>query len=225
MLCHPGAIVEIHGLENAPHLNGLRGTVISGGARMHSGRRDAVHPTLSARISVLVVGEGKKSIRHTNLTAVAPLEPFAEDFTASDHTIPRDCELSMAEEDYDSSSAPWIWEYDSSSPYGGSEPAWTRYPARIESGAESMYELSTITGDFSHYLFRPGQLCDGIMERLHRTMSSEIEMDFSLKPPPGVSSRRMVFGTVLSELDMYSGFSRAVRRRRRSDEGPNYVLG
>jgi hypothetical protein len=184
-----------------------------------------MHPTLPARISVLVVGEGKKSIRHTNLTAVAPLEPFAEDFTASDHTIPRDCELSMAEEDYDASSAPWIWEYDSShTGDGGSEPAWTRYPARIESGAESMYELSTITGDFSHYLFRPGQLCDGILERLHPTMCSEIKMEFSLKPPPGVSSRRMVFGHALSELDMYSGFSRAVRRRRRSDEGPAYVV-
>jgi hypothetical protein len=184
---------------------------------MRGGPREAVHPTLSARISVLVVGEGKKSIRHTNLTAVAPLEPFAEDFTACDHTIPRDCELSMAEEDYDASSAPWIWEYDSSGGDGGSEPAWTRYPARIESGAESMHELSEFTGDFSHYLFRPGQLRDGILERVHPTMSTEIPLAFSLNPPPGVSSRRMVFGNVFAELDMYSGFSRAVRRRRRSE--------
>ena len=91
------------------------------------------------------------------------------------------------------------WQYDAGS---RGQPDWRRYPARIEENLESMCFMDFGFGPAPKYMYRPGHPeCDGCYERHGR----------STVPPPSVSTRYITFDD-MTERDVYSGASRAVRR-------------
>lgn len=130
MLGVEGALVEIHGLSKAPHLNHKRAIII---AQPPNPKHDDVEEHLPLRIRVQIEGDSStKSIRPYNLTPLAPMKPWAEPFSDFDDQID-------ASED---SACDAVWEYA----VEGRGVVWKRYPLRIELDLETLYSQERPSG-------------------------------------------------------------------------------
>lgn len=102
------------------------------------------------------------------------------------------------------------WEYDAG-PRGGGREKWLRFPPRVEAGLERLAASGS-----PHFLYKPGAPeNDGFTEAYP-----------SRNPPPKVATHKVSFED-MSERNVYTGASRAVRRdgHRRSLKAKNPAFG
>ena len=94
-----------------------------------------------------------------------------------------------------------VWEYDAGA---RGQPSWQRYPSRIEENLESMNDsaMSALMGPAEKFMYRPGRPeCDGMSEGHGRS-----------RVPPQIVATRFVTFDDMTEREVYTGASRAVRR-------------
>jgi hypothetical protein len=119
--------------------------------------------------------------------------PFADDgpHAADDARGDEDEDEDEDEDDDGQSAAGVLLEYKDLQ-----TNSWIPFQPRLQAEFESMYAFSP------HFLYRPGvPSADGMSERQR-----------SKVPPPGVATRRVLFGKEMKEVEIYTGASRPVRR-------------
>ena len=129
---------------------------------------------------------------HPCPTAAKP-GPFADDgpHAADDARGDEDEDEDEDEDDEGQSAAGVLWEYKDLQ-----TSSWIPFQPRLQAEFESMYAFAP------HFLYRPGvPSADGMSERQR-----------SKVPPPGVATRRVLFGKEMKEVEIYTGASRPVRR-------------